>query len=213
VAGILKRYGLRIVAIRWSTAAAVATVGLATAPSVCDAHLVSTGLGPFYDGAYHLALTPELLVPVIAIALLVGLKGPIHSRWALFVLPAAWLLGVVFNLPTRDNPPMALAAILFILLGGLVAGDAPLPSALTTVLAAGSGVVLGAFNSVAMSQSGLTAVPLLGTATVVFVVVAIVASEVISLRAAWTRIAVRVAGSWIAATGLLLLGWSVRTHR
>jgi hypothetical protein len=108
---------------------------------------------------------------------------------------------------------MALAAILFILLGGLVAGDAPLPSALTTVLAAGSGVVLGAFNSVAMSQSGLTAVPLLGTATVVFVVVAIVASEVISLRAAWTRIAVRVAGSWIAATGLLLLGWSVRTHR
>jgi urease accessory protein len=213
VAGILKRYALRIVSIRWFTAAAVAAVGLATAPAVCDAHLVSTGLGPFYDGVYHLALTPEILVPVIAIALLVGLKGPVHSRWALFVLPTAWLLGAIFSLSARDGPPMALAAILFILLGGLVAADPPLPSALTTALAAASGVMLGAFNSVAMSQSGLTPIPLLGTATVVFVVVAIGASEVISLRAAWTRIAVRVAGSWIAATGLLLLGWSLRTHR
>ena len=83
----------------------------------------------------------------------------------------------------------------------------------TTMLAAASGVVLGAFNGGAMSQSGLTAIPLLGTTTVVFVVVAIGASEVISLRAAWTRIAVRVAGSWIAATGLLLFGWSLRMHR
>jgi hydrogenase/urease accessory protein HupE len=108
---------------------------------------------------------------------------------------------------------MALSAIFFIVLGALVAADAPLPSALTTALAAVSGVVLGAFNSVAMSQSGLTAIPLLGTATVVFVVIAIGASEVIALRATWTRIAVRVAGSWIAATGLLLLGWSLRAHQ
>ena len=55
--------------------------------------------------------------------------------------------------------------------------------------------------------------PAAWTTAVVFVVVAIGASEVISLRAAWTRIAVRVAGSWIAATGLLLFGWSLRMHR
>jgi hypothetical protein len=33
---------------------------------------------------------------------------------------------------------------------------------------------------------------------------------VVQLRAHWARIAVRVAGSWIADSGLLMLGWSFR---
>jgi len=33
---------------------------------------------------------------------------------------------------------------------------------------------------------------------------------VVRLRAEWSRIAVRVARSWIAASGLLLLGWAAR---
>jgi hypothetical protein len=31
----------------------------------------------------------------------------------------------------------------------------------------------------------------------------------VRLHASWARIAVRVAGSWIAASGLLMLGWAV----
>jgi urease accessory protein len=46
----------------------------------------------------------------------------------------------------------------------------------------------------------------------VFVVVAIAAASVVRLRAAWARVAVRIIGSWIAASGLLLLGWSLRAH-
>jgi hypothetical protein len=37
-----------------------------------------------------------------------------------------------------------------------------------------------------------------------------VSAGVVSLRAAWTRIAVRVAGSWVAAVGMLMFGWLVR---
>jgi hypothetical protein len=33
---------------------------------------------------------------------------------------------------------------------------------------------------------------------------------VVAIRAPWGRIAVRVAGSWIVAIGLLLLGWTLR---
>jgi hypothetical protein len=33
---------------------------------------------------------------------------------------------------------------------------------------------------------------------------------VVALRAPWARVAVRVVGSWIAAVGLLVLGWSLR---
>jgi len=42
----------------------------------------------------------------------------------------------------------------------------------------------------------------------VFVLIVLAAALVVQLRAHWARIAVRVAGSWIAASGLLMLGWS-----
>jgi hypothetical protein len=38
------------------------------------------------------------------------------------------------------------------------------------------------------------------------VIVALASALVVALRANWARIAVRVAGSWVAAIGLLVLG-------
>jgi urease accessory protein len=45
---------------------------------------------------------------------------------------------------------------------------------------------------------------------VMAVIVAMGSAFVVSLRVPWTRIAVRVAGSWVAAIGLLMLGWGLR---
>jgi hypothetical protein len=39
----------------------------------------------------------------------------------------------------------------------------------------------------------------------------LIASLVVALREQWTQVAVRVAGSWIAASGLLMLGWALHT--
>lgn len=50
----------------------------------------------------------------------------------------------------------------------------------------------------------------LGLAAAVFVLVVLVAVLVVRLRAHWARITVRVGGSWVAASGVLMLGWSVR---
>jgi hypothetical protein len=44
----------------------------------------------------------------------------------------------------------------------------------------------------------------------VFVVVALVSAFVAKIRAAGSRIAVRVAASWIGAAGLFMLGWALR---
>src|SRR5271165_5320442 len=35
-----------------------------------EAHLNSTGMGPFYDGLIHFLMSPEDIVPVLALALL-----------------------------------------------------------------------------------------------------------------------------------------------
>ena len=63
---------------RWLPAAA-----LLLAPATAQAHLVNTGLGPVYDGVSHFALTPEDLVPALALALLAGQGGPRAGRLAL----------------------------------------------------------------------------------------------------------------------------------
>ena len=56
-----------------------------------QAHLVDTGLGPVYDGIAHFALTPEDLLPALALAVLAGLRGADSARRVVFVLPLAWL--------------------------------------------------------------------------------------------------------------------------
>jgi urease accessory protein len=92
----------------------------------------------------------------------------------------------------------------------LVSVDRKLPLPLVAGLALAIGLLHGLINGTAMAQAGGGVLSLVGIATAVFTVVAIVAALVVSLRGAWTRVAVRVAGSWIAAIGLLMLGWELR---
>lgn len=37
-----------------------------------------------------------------------------------------------------------------------------------------------------------------------------IGATVVSLRPSWSRIMVRVAGSWVAVVGMLMFGWLVR---
>jgi len=182
-----------------------------TAPA--EAHLNSTGIGPFYDGLMHFLMSPEDIIPVLALALLAGLRGASFGRRALFVLPAAWFLGALAGLSalTANLHPF-IAAGWFLLLGGLVAADAKLSLRATTALAGLLGLYHGYLNGTGMGQSLSTMVVLMGLVFAIFVIVALVAAFVVRLRAEWTRIAVRVAGSWIAASGLLMLGWAVHSR-
>jgi urease accessory protein len=180
-------------------------------PATSHAHLVNTGLGPFYDGVSHLALTPEDLLPALAMALLAGQRGSRAGRLTLFALPAAWLAGglVGLALPSISSATL-LTTVSFLALGGLVAAEAKLRPEWVSGLALVLGLLHGYLNGAAMSQAKLGALGLVGIVAAVFVLVALAAGLVVALRTPWTRIAVRVAGSWIAAIGLLLLGWSFR---
>ena len=178
-----------------------AILAVALWPSLAQAHLVTTGLGPVYDGLAHFVLTPEDLIPALALALLAGLRGARHGRRALFVLPAAWLLGGVLGLMRPSGVGAPPTSISFVLIGVLVAADARLPLSATTALAAGLGAVHGYLDGAAMGQPGLGGTAVLGVAAAVFSLVAVAASAVVPLQAAWARIVVRVAGTWIAAIG------------
>ena len=88
----------------------------------------------------------------------------------------------------RRLPPLVLGGVVGAV--GLCAG-------------ARSGYELGAVQGrMLMTAGGVCAI---------FVSVSLVGGQVATIRTSWVRIAVRVGGSWIAAVGLLMLGWSLRT--
>lgn len=174
-------------------------------PEILQAHLVTTGMGPVYDGIGHLLLTPEDWVPVVALALFAGLRGKEAGRGALFLLPVAWVAGGLLGLSAHAVPLFPIPALLFLILGLLVATDFPLPAKFVMGLAVGLGLVQGFLNG-----ASLGFLELAGATATIFVLVALVAAVVASLDRSWPRIVVRVMGSWIAASGLFMMGWFLR---
>lgn len=183
----------------------------ASCPGQANAHLVNSGLGPFYDGVTHLFVTPEDVLAVVALALLAGLGGKRCGRAVLFVLPAAWLAGALVGRMTSVSAGVPLlSAALLIALGMLVAVGRRLPLALVAGAALTCGLLKGCFNGAALAGAGPSGLAAAGIACAVFVMVALVSGQVAALQKDWARIMVRVAGSWIGAVGLLMLGWTVR---
>jgi hydrogenase/urease accessory protein HupE len=180
-------------------------------PATAQAHLVTTGLGPFYDGVSHFAFTPEDLLPALALALLAGQGGSRFGRLALFAIPAAWLVGGLAGLavPAASDAPLLTTAS-FLALGGLVAAEARLPLAALGALTVLVGLHHGHANGAAMTEARLGALGLVGIVSSLFVLVALASALAVAVRDTWGRIAVRVAGSWIVAIGLLILGWALR---
>ena len=180
-------------------------------PAPAEAHLVTTGLGPIYDGISHVLMSPDDLVPILAMAFLAGLNGPAAGRRTLFALTGAWFAGGVAGFFSgQPLVPGAAVAMSFLVLGVLTAVDRRLSPAMVSGLAVVVGMLHGWLNGAGIAESQRELLGLVGIASVVFVLVALASAFVVSLVAAWTRIAVRVAGSWVAAIGLLMLGWSLR---
>jgi urease accessory protein len=184
---------------------------LALWPALASAHLVTTGLGPFYDGISHFFLSLDDVLPVLAMAVLGGLQGAAGGRRVLFALPAAWAVASVAGLMAGGPDLTALTpALSAIVLGLLVATDRKLSSAMLLGLAVALGLLHGWMNGAAIAAANRGTLALLGIACSTFVAVALAAAAVVASRAPWMRVAARVVGSWIAAVGLLLLGWGLR---
>jgi hypothetical protein len=172
------------------------------------AHLVTTGLGPVYDGIGHFFLSLDEPLLVLALAFFAGLKGPRAGRLTLFLLPAAWLAGGIGSarLGIADSPVSGGALLL--LLGALAAANPRIPDAAVGVLAAAVGVCQGAASSgTAPGEAPIGLLGLLGTTIAIFVLVALSSALAAAVRSPAGRIVIRVAGSWVAAAGLLRLGW------
>jgi hydrogenase/urease accessory protein HupE len=205
---------------KWGKPAVLLAVILA-APTSAHAHLVTTGMGPVYDGIGHWSSTPEDILPALAVAILAGLRGPAAGRQAMFALPVSWLIGglvgmLMSTVPELSRPMLSgIIAATFLLPGILALSDVKLPTWVVAFVVAFVGLVHGFFDAGGLRDEGAATsvgiLQIIGMSVTLFVLVTLLSALVISLRKPWwLRIVARVAGSWIAAAGLLLLGWSLR---
>lgn len=177
-----------------------------------QAHLVDTGFGTYYDGLVHLVATPPDLLLVVALGLLSGLAGAPAARAVLGILPLSWLAGALIGDRWPQGGELGGATpLVFGVVGLLVAINLRIPRAGVAGLALFGGLLHGYANGVSLRLDGQDGFSLAGVATGVFVLASLIPAAVIRLEAPPLRIAVRVLGSWIAAVGLLMVGWNLRS--
>lgn len=183
-------------------------------PATANAHLVSTGLGPFYDGVLHLMVSPEDILATLGIALLAGLSGRHIARLSILIVPVTWFIGGIVGVKfaTASDWPF-INALSLIVLGLLIAVDGKLPASIIALLAAAVGALHGYLNGQALGLVNAGTQELLGIATSALVVITLGSAGAAILGAGKGRIVLRVLGSWLAALGLLLFGWDFRGQR
>jgi hydrogenase/urease accessory protein HupE len=185
------------------------------AASAAEAHLVNTDLGPFYGGLVHPLTALEHLLPLVALGLLAGQQGSTAARRVLVLLPLGLAGGAWLSYPQPTWTGIQVLNLLSLLvLGLLVAVNPRLPTGVTEGLSVIVGITHGAANGVAAAVPGVSReLFVAGLLTASAVLATLVPALVLSLRAAWGVVAVRVAGSWIGAIGLLLCSLALRTAR
>lgn len=193
----------------------IATLGTTIACSCfapsANAHLVSTELGPFYDGAAHPLVTPEDLLVILALAALAALRGAEGGRRALLGLCTAWTVATAVAFAwtgIATVPPLVVASLLVALGIACALKRAPAPP-LLLALGVAIGILHGLENGAAARAADGIWLSTLGIATGVSVLAILATALGVHLERRGAVIVLRVAGSWVAAIGLLFAGWQL----
>jgi urease accessory protein len=186
------------------SALAVATMLLF--PQTAHAHLVSARFGDFYAGMWHPLSALEHLLPMLALSLLAAQQGVGIARRVVLDFCAALLVGTTLaalwpGFPAVTWPNLAS----FVVLGVLVASASRPAPEVMRVMSIGFGLTHGYANGLAMAPSTLAHLFVPGVAMAGVVLLTLVSAVAVSARLEWQKIGMRVAGSWIAAIGLLML--------
>jgi hydrogenase/urease accessory protein HupE len=161
-------------------------------------------LDDFVSGLLHPLLVPAHAIAVLAAALLIGQQRRRLVPSAAFVVALAAGLAAL----TRGvEQPAALDVLLATtaLAGGLVALAVALPSPICALLAAIVGATLGLDSPPqAVSLAAATA-PLIGNGIGASLALVLIVTVTSCLARGWQRIGVRILGSWITASAMLVL--------
>lgn len=181
---------------------------LAGSPAVAHAHSIGRNVGDFYWGFLHPITSLESILPLIALGLLAGQQGAGKARWVIGLFAVGIVAGPLLAL-SMGSPELASWINLgsFIVLGVLLALGRSWPVGLLSGLSLLFGLTQGWSNAAEMSQATARFLYATGMIAGAYLVVLLLAAAAVNVQKSpeWQRIAVRIAGSWVAAIGLMVI--------
>lgn len=186
--------------------AALAAALLCLATAAAQAHTVLPGIGGFPGGLLHPLLVPAHALTLIALGLLAG--GFVRRKQLLLLvvcavsaLVAFALIAMAFSATHAETLILCLGAAIGLLLAADLAPPVPVAAGLTAAI---TGAVV--FDSVPpVLSASETALSLTGT---------VIAGIAVAAASAWLSgalpqrirpLSIRIAGSWIAASAIMVL--------
>jgi urease accessory protein len=172
----------------------------------------SIAIGDFYSGLLHPVSHTEVALAVIALGLLAGQMTAELSWPTVRAFVVSVLVGSVLGLLSPGLLWSSITVTLSLLvLGTLVAVRVELPSMLTVGLALFFGLSVGYANGTEMLGNLKMPVFYVGGLSVCVGLLLLYSAQLVRrFRAFWFQTAVRVIGSWIAATGGLMLAFQFK---
>jgi hydrogenase/urease accessory protein HupE len=182
---------------------------LLVSPHLALAHSPIEGIGEFYNGLLHPVFVPAHMLLLMALGLFVGQQGAKDQQVAVAVFLVAVTLGLMaawFSLGDQlEMLILGTAAVTGVLIAARLAVGR-YGCALATALA---GLLLGMDSAQDMLSGKERFISLVGSAVGIYLLFLYpVAIADIFSKKSWQKIGVRVVGSWIAASALLVLALS-----
>lgn len=179
---------------------------LLAAPGSALAHSPIKELGSFLNGFLHPVLVPSHLLLLLALGLLIGRHDPARHQSAVIAFLLATVAGLVGS---QVAPVMVIPAVLLsltVLLGLLLVSDLAIKPMLLGIAALASGVLLGLDSDPEVYSGKALTAALFGSGIGIYLLLIYPMWLADSLRHKhWQRIGIRVVGSWITASAVLVL--------
>jgi hydrogenase/urease accessory protein HupE len=191
-------------------ARALACLVLLLAPAVALAHSPVKGIGNFYGGLLHPVLIPAHVLLLSALGLLLGQQAPRENQFPLLIFLVFTVTGLVVAGNSNGGKFETVQLLVAGAIGLLVAINPQIPVLLRSLASAITALLIG----IDSGQAELVAAPLFaallgtGLGMCVFLLGAMSIADFCRARP-WQKIGIRVIGSWIAASALLVLSLSV----
>jgi len=183
----------------------IALTAFALVAPPASAHDIVPGVGGFAGGMLHALLVPAHLMALIGLGLLAGrlAKRRATAEIAFAVALVGGLGAIAFG--TGETPALLVLLGVSALSGLLAAAALPIPSPLVWLIAIATGVAIGLDSPPDAISLREAYVMMAGVWLGAVLVLVLVAEAAARLTRPWQVIGLRVLGSWIAASAILVL--------
>lgn len=191
-------------------AALVACLLASTAPAL--AHAPIMGIGGVFGGVIHAVLVPEHGLTLLALGLALGRQKQDARRSGTLIFAAMLTCGLGAAALMGEETFAADLLLLATCALGLLIAAAWMPPRLVLCLAALAGLMFAIDSRPDGTSAAESARMLIGSGLGAAIVLAAAAEGSVYLRGHALLIAARIAGSWIAAIGIMVLSLRVMTR-